>query len=442
MPAMTKSKVSIFSIAFLIATLPLARAGFIRDAEVEHLLWDYSTPLINAAGLRRDNINIGIISDPRINAFVAGGQNVFFHTGLITEAEKPNMVIGVIAHELGHITGGHLARSGEAMARASRPALIATILGLGSLLGGAPDLGMALITGGQQLARASFFTYSRAQEASADQTALRLLDATNQSAQGIIDLMNSLADQEILSEANQDPFMRSHPMSRDRVHAYEAAAKSLPSFASKDPPELQFRHDMVKAKLDGFINHPQSVIRARTSNSAPDRYARAVAFHRLAQLDQSLALLDGLVAEYPKNPWLWELKGQVLYESGKVEAAVLPYRKSLEYAPKEPLLAIGLASALLSSDQNNGTQEHSDEVIQLLRDTLRSEPDNVTAFLQLSKAYGHVENIGLAEWALAEYYAMRRDPSARMHAKKAIRLLEPGQSERLRALDIANSDFK
>ncbi len=426
---------------FALFSAPTAQSGFIRDAEVENLLWDYTTPLLAPAGLKRESLQIGVISDPRINAFVAGGQNIFFHTGLITEAEEPNMVIGVIAHEIGHITGGHLARTGEAMARASRPALIATILGLGSLIGGAPDVGMALITGGQQLARASYFTYSRAQEASADQTALRLLQATNQSARGIIGLMNSLADQEILSEARQDPFMRSHPMSRDRVHAYEAAAKNLPSFKSIDPPELQFRHDMVKAKLDGFIDHPQTVLRARKSNSAPDRYARAVAFHRLAQLDESLNLIDGLLVEFPRNPWLWELKGQVLYESGKVEAAIMPYRKSLEYAPNEPLLSIGLAAALMASDQNAARPQHIDEVITLLRETLRAESDNVTAYIQLSKAYGYMGDIGLAEWALAEYHALRGDRSAIQHAKKAIRLLKPDQSERMRALDIANSQF-
>jgi len=419
-----------------------ARAGFIRDAEVERLLWDYTNPLVGAAGLNRNNLQIGVISDPRINAFVAGGQNIFFHTGLITEAEEPNMVIGVIAHELGHITGGHLARSGEAMARASRPALIATILGLGSLLGGAPDLGMALITGGQQLSLASYLTYSRAQEASADQTALRLLDATHQSARGIIDLMNSLADQEILSEASQDPFMRSHPMSRDRVHAYEASAKKSPYFNTRDPAELQFRHDMVKGKLDGFINHPQSVLRARKSDSAPDRYARAIALHRLAQREESIALIDGLLADFPENPWLWELRGQVLYESGLVEEAIPSYRKSLVYAPREPLLMIGLAASLMATDQNTSTPRYNEEVITLLRDTLRIETDNVPAYMQLSKAYGQSGDIGLAEWAVAEYYALRGDRSAIQHAQKAIKLLKPGQSERLRALDIANSDFR
>ncbi len=434
--------VAFCAILALLFAAPDAQSGFIRDAEIERLLRDYTDPLLREAGLQPSAIDIGLISDSNINAFVANGQNIYFFTGLITEADTPNVVIGVIAHEIGHIVGGHLARSSDAMAKAGRPMLIGAILGLGSILAGSPDLGLALLTGGQQLGQASFLTYSRAQEASADQVALRLLEGTEQSAQGIIDLMDHFAGQEILSEVRQDPYIRSHPMSRDRVSFYQANASNSKYFTRQDTPELQFRHDMAKAKLVGFIDHPQSVLRVYREPSPMQLYAHAIAYHRLARTDDSLKAIDQLIAQQPDNPWFHELKGQILYESGNLDAAIPPYRKSNKLAANEPLLMIGLASALLASDQKTGGKEKTREAVSILRNALRIEPENPTAYHQLSKSYGQLEDIGMAEWALAEAYATQRDPQAIMHAHRAIKLLPPGKAERTRAQDIAASEFK
>lgn len=433
--------ISLACLSFLGLSPASVSAGFIRDAEIEQLLHDYTDPLLQASGLVVDNVQIGIIADPRINAFVSGGQNIFVHTGLITEAEHPNMVIGVMAHEIGHITGGHLARGKNARDSAGTPMLIGAILGLGSIIAGSPDLGLALLTGGQQLGMASYLTFSRSQEASADQVALQLLEATEQSPQGIMDLMNTLAGQEILSEARQDPYQRTHPMSRDRVNAYRSHAERSIYFKKVDNADLQWRHDMAKAKLDGFIEHPQSVLRKYRDNANPSLYARSVALHRLARTDESIALIDQLIAQHPGNPWFQELKGQIYYETGYVEQAITPYEISLRLQPSQPLLMIGLASALLATDQKLGGRERTLRAIELLRGAIRLEQDNLIAYTQLSKSYGQIEKIGLAEWALAENFALRGDPQAQQHANRAIKLLEPGQPERLRAQDIAASDF-
>ena len=421
-----------------------ASAGFIRDAEIEQLLQDYSDPLFMAAGLKPDNIGIGIIADNRINAFVTNGQNIFFHTGLITEADTPNMVIGVIAHEIGHITGGHLARSRNAMNKTKTPFLVATILGLGSLMAGSPDLGMALMMGGQQVARQSYLTHSRSQEASADQAALQLLERSKQSPKGIIKLMNELASQEILSEASQDPYVRSHPMSRDRVNAYMSAAETSPYFSETDSADLQFRHELAKAKLFGFIDHPTTTRRRfkETDVSATARYARAIAYHKEAQTDKSVALIETLISEFPDNPWFREFKGQALFEGGRAKGAIQPYRDSLALQPDEPLLMIGLAACLVAEDQNNLQQKLTPEAIRLLRQALRNDKENLTAYMQLSRAYGQMEKIGLAEWALAEYYALSENPQAQTHAKRAIKILPVGSPELMRSQDISAQVFE
>mgnify|MGYP001042043036 CR=1 FL=1 len=433
--------VLVVCIGLVFASISSASAGFIRDAEVEALLQDYTSPLLKESGLVIDNVEIAIIADERINAYVSGGQNIFVFSGLITQAEHPNMVIGVMAHEIGHITGGHLARGLAARDKAGTPIIVGAILGLGSLLAGAPQVGMALIAGGQQVGLASYLTYSRAQEASADQVALQLLQETKQSPQGIMNLMDHLAGQEILSEQRQDPYQRTHPMSRDRVNAYRSHAETSPYFNGKDNPDMQWRHDMAKAKLDGFIKHPQSVLRKYSDASEPALYARAIAYHRLARTDEAISVLNELISKHPENPWFQELKGQIYYETGEADKAIAPYEKSLKLKPNQPLLMIGLASSLLASDQNFGGQARTLRAIEILREATRLEKTNLIAFSQLSKAYGHMNNVGMAEWALAENLALRGDPSAIRHANRAIDLLEPGQSERLRAQDIAASDF-
>ncbi|MDD9842125.1 MAG: M48 family metalloprotease [Alphaproteobacteria bacterium] len=419
----------------LLTSAPVFAGGFIRDAEIEKLLLDYATPIFLAAGLNPDNVGMGIIDDRRLNAFVAGGQNIFFHTGLILEADTPNVVIGVIAHEVGHIKGGHLARMPGAIAKARTPAVIATILGIGALVAGQGDAGLALITGGQQIAERSFLTYSRAQEAAADQVALQLLEATEQSPEGIIELMGDLADQEILSEVNQDPYARSHPMSRDRANAYEAGRERSAFREVKDSPQLQKRHDLAKAKIYGFLDHPSTTLRRYAEqNDLPARYAKSIAYHKRGLTDESLTLIDTLIAEQPNNPYFYELKGQVLFEAGRIPESSLPYAKSVALDPNEPLLLIGLAATKVALEKKTTARE----AIKLLKQALRFDPDNTTAYFQLARAYSQIGEIARAELATAErFFLYGQTDKAKKHARRAAQQLKKGSPEWIRARDIA-----
>lgn len=412
-----------------------AHAQGVRDAEIERLLEDYSRPLLLAAGLEPKRVGIGIINNRALNAFVAGGQNMFFHTGLILEADTPNMVIGVIAHEIGHITGGHLSRTATAIEKAQRPAMIATILGFGSVLAGAGDVGLALITGSQQFAERSFLSYSRGQEAAADVTALQLLELTGQSPNGIIGMMSALADQEVLSEVYQDPYARSHPLSRDRMNAYQAGAAKSPFQDARDSDELQFRHDMAKAKIYGFLDRPPVTMRRfANDDSLPGRYAKAIAYHRQGSTDTALSMVDGLIASHPDNPYFHELKGQVACEAGRAEIGIAPYQKAVDLLPDESLFYIGLASCQL--EKRDGDRALHETALANLRSALRLEPDMLGAYFVMAKAFGQLEQIAYAEWALAEYYALVRNPQAVVHARRALRGLPAKSVEHLRARDI------
>ncbi len=432
-------------VCFIAVPVTAQAQGLVRDAEIEALLRDYSDPLFRAAGLESSRVGISLINDRRLNAFVTNGQNIYVHTGLILEAEEPNMVIGVLAHEIGHITGGHLARGAEAAANAQAPMLLATILGLGSILAGAGDVGMALLTGGQQLAVRSYLSYSRGQEAAADNTALQLLEATKQSPEGIIGMMESLANQEILSEVYQDPYARSHPMSRDRVNAYRNGARASPYTDIRDPESRIFRHRMAQAKIYGYLDPPGTTLRRyRDDNSAPGRYARTVAYYRQGQRSKALQELDALIAAMPDNPWLHELKGQIYYETGLAAQGIEPYKKALSLRPDEPLLLVGLASCLLGKGGNGGEANRAtnEQAITYLREVLRIDPFNGAAYLQMSKGYGQLDETALAQWALAEYYAAAGRPEAAMHARRALKGLPEGSVEHIRAVDILSASKK
>lgn len=421
---------------------PADAQRIVRDAEIEQLLFDYSKPLLQAAGLEPERIGIALVNDRNLNAFVTNGQNMYIHTGLILAAEKPNMVIGVLAHEIGHITGGHLARGAEAIAKSQGPALIGTILGLGSILAGAGDVGMALIAGSQQVALRNYLTYNRGQEAAADNTALQLLEATGQSADGIIGMMEELASQEILSETYQDPYARSHPMSRDRVSTYMEGASRSPFRNAQDPPELLFRHEMAKAKIYGFLDRPNVTLRRfRNDDSRPARYARAIALYRQGQREPAVALVDGLLEDMPDNPWLLELKGQIYYETGRARLGIAPYEAAVALRPDEPLLLIGLASCRLGVGQNGAAADRNAnrQAIAELRQALRLDSSNPTAYFQMSKGYGQLGETALAQWALAEYHALIGSPEAATHARRALKGLPEGTVEYIRTVDILSS---
>ena len=435
-------QITVIALVIAMMATPARALGLIRDAEIEQLMADYSRPLLIAAGLEPERVGIALVNNKSLNAFVANGQNMYIFTGLILEAEEPNMVIGVIAHEIGHITGGHLARGGEARTRAQGPALIATILGLGSILAGAGDVGMALIAGGQQFAQRSYLRYSRGQEAAADITALQLLEATGQSPQGIIGMMDQLANQEILSEVYQDPYARSHPMSRDRVNAYIQGAKDSDYFEAEDAPALIDRHNMAKAKIYGFLDKPTTTLRRyKDDNSQPGRYARAIALYRQGRQQAAVNMVDGLIAEMPDNAYLYELKGQIYYETGNAAKGIAPYEKSVALLPDEPLLRIGLATCQLGVGANGGEANRAvnEAAIANLRRALREDPSNSTAFFQLSKGFGQLGQTAMAQWALAEYYAGIGSPEAAMHAQRALKGLPKGSVEYVRAVDILSS---
>jgi len=414
------------------------RITLIRDAETETLLRTYVAPLYRAAGLDIGLLRIRVVQDAAINAFVTSGNRMYVHTGLLQKAESAGEVIGVLAHETAHVMHHDPAKLPDQMREALIKSIAAALIGVAAGVGaGQPDAGMAAMLGGQSMALRQLLSFSRAQEAGADQGGLNLLDHNRWSARGMVRMFDRLKDQELLVIDRQDAYLRSHPLSQERIDFVENhVARS--SFSDRPfPPGFENGLLMVKAKLDGFLDRPVSVFRKypATDTSAPARYARAVAEYRSGRVGDALAILDQLIREQRANPWLWEVKGQFLYETGRVRETVQALREAARLAPEQPLIRLALARALVDMEDAPSARAAVGE----LESALDRDHEDTEAWRLLSRAWGRLNEIGRANLALAEEAMLKEDfAMARRFAREATKRLPPGPSK-LRAEDISNA---
>ncbi|OJY71030.1 MAG: hypothetical protein BGP12_07745 [Rhodospirillales bacterium 70-18] len=435
----------LLSVVMLLASGVPARAQsgaaplvVIRDAETETLLRTFANPLFRAAGLSPGMVRIIVIRDDALNSFVSTGNRMFINSGLIARCRDAGELIGVIAHETGHIRGGHLLRLPEMMRAAMLKSIAAMLIGAAAgVAGGSPDAAIGTALGGQQMAMRGFLSFTRSMEQAADQSALEELDANHWSSRGMLELLRVMQEQDALTSDLQDPYLLTHPLTRDRIALVAAHVAASPYSSTPFPPGFESGFAMVRAKLRAFLD-PSSLTLRRVSaddRSAPARYARAIALYRLGHTDQAVALIDGLLAEQPGNPWLHELKGQILFEGGRGRAAIAPYQEAERLAPGQPLIRAGLARAMIETNDRLLLQP----AITQLQAALARERDDAENWRLLGIAWGRLGNLGQADLALAEE-AMARDdiPAAKRLATRALKALPAGPA-RQRALDIANA---
>lgn len=390
----------IFTILWVFSALSAQAQSLIRDTEIEEMLRDFTNPLLRAAGLQTTSVDLYIVNDPTLNAFVTRGQNIFINTGTILEANTPNQLKGVIAHETGHIAAGHIVRSDQGTKSAYGSMLIAAGVGLAAILAGEGEAGAAILAGSQQFGVISILSYTRANEAAADQLAEKYLEASGQSGRGLLQFFEKFRYQELLSGARRYPYFQSHPLSNERIDKLRQLVEESPYKDVKDTDEEIHALKMAQAKLIGFIDAPQTVFSKfpETDTSKPARYARAVSYYRAGDLKAALREIDSLIADEPKNPYFYELKGQMLYESGKGELAIAPLRKAIELKPEAALIRIALGQALIEKNKPESVKEGVRE----LKLALRHEPQNGFAWYQLSQGYDRLDKPAMARYAIAE----------------------------------------
>jgi predicted Zn-dependent protease len=420
---------------------PAKGPPIIRDAEIEQLLREYTQPLLQAAGLAKQNIQVVIINDRAFNAFVADGRRIFINAGTLMDANTPNEVIGVLAHETGHIAGGHLSRLREEVGKATTQSIVALLLGAGALVAasrsGSANMGqagMAALQAPQAMIQNQLLAYVRTQEDAADRAGVKFLTATGQSAKGMHDSFKRLADQILYQTRYIDPYMQSHPLPAERVRTLAELARSSPHWDKQDSSALQQRHDLMRAKLYGFIDRPDAVLRRFQANDTglPARYARAIASYRFANSTGALGQIDALIQANPQNPYFYELKGQALLEAGKAAEAVAPLRRAVQLAPNPSLIQIMLAQALIASNA------HGEEAVTLLETALRREPESPEAYAQLAMAYGRKGDLAHADLSSAQAAFMRGElQTARQLAARAKTRFPVGSPGWVKADDIA-----
>ena len=413
----------------------------IRDAEIEGLMRLYTKPIFIAAGINPGSARVYLINDPGINAFVAGGQRIFINTGLLMQSKSPNEVIGVLAHESGHIAGGHLARLGIELDHASATAIIGMLLGAAAMVGGATSgsseaaqAGEGVMLGSQSLAQRSVLSYQRGMESAADQAALKFLTATHQSAKGMIVLFHKLANESIATVQTVDPYVVSHPMPLERISNLEEAAKKSPYYDTPDPPQLILRHQLMQAKLMGFLEPAAKVYQRYPSsdNSLPARYARSITMFRKGDTANAVPIIEGLTRDLPQDPYFWELLGQALLEGGSPAKAVPPLKQAVKMLPNG-LIQILLAQALI------GTEDPANTALALkaLRQAQTSEGDTPALFKMMAMAYGQQGDIPRADLATAEAAWLTGDKKLTLQkAKSAKSRLPENSPEWLRANDL------
>jgi len=417
----------------------------IRDAEIEQLLRDYTKPILRVAGLSDQNIHVVIINDRSFNAFVMDAHHIFVNAGALMEAKTPNQIIGVFAHETGHIVGGHLSKMRQELANAQTAAIVAMLLGVGAMVAGARsgnvgmgNAGGALFDAPQSYIMHSLLAYQRAQEEYADRAGVRFLTMSGQSAKGMYDTFKRFADESMFEAQHVDPYAQNHPMPAERM-AELANLVHTQFWDQKDPPELQFRHDMMRAKLYGFMDRPMEVLRRYppSDNSIPARYARAISTYRFGDLRDALAQIEGLIRSMPNDPYFYELYGQALLEAGHAAEAIPPLERAVKLAPDPALIQIELAQAMVAT--NSGKMV--DAAIPLLRAALIKEPESVDAYTQLAMAFGRKNDLADADLASAQAAFARGDnKTARELAARAKQRFPIGSPGWVRADDIVAFD--
>jgi predicted Zn-dependent protease len=433
------SKLFTACLAALISVQTAAAQSILRDAETEALFRDMARPLVVAAGLDPNNVDIVLVNDPSINAFVVAGQAVYLHTGLINASDSANQVQGVIAHELGHITGGHAISGAQGAKEASSISLLSLLLGVAAAAAGGGEAAMGVIMAGQQAALGKYLAFSRGQESSADAAGAQYLAKAGITGKGSIEFFKKLANQTYrmgYSQKELSDFMTTHPLESDRIATLQDSYSKDPAWNKASDPALEARFKRAKAKLFGYLATPEQTLISYpvTDNSVPARYARAYAWHKEAFLDKATAEADALLKQSPDDPYFLELKGQILLESGKPGEALTYLRKATDITANQPLIATTFGHALVATEDPGNLAEAQ----RVLKAAVARDRENPYAWYQLGVVYAANGDMPRAQLASAEQQVMTlRYPEALRNAEAAEASLPKGSADWLRAQDIA-----
>lgn len=443
-PALRRAAASLFCLMAVASAAPVAMPAkaqddpsqsVIRDTEVEQYLKEQTRPVLSAAGLDPDKVHYLLIASDDLNAFSTFRLIIGLNTGLIMQADTPNQLFGVIAHETGHLSGGHMMRTDEVERAARVPMVVALGLGIIALAARAPDAGAVLMGSSTTFGTLNALHYMQTEESAADVAGAKAMEKAGMSSKGLVDFFYKFRNVETFSHAERYEFFRTHPLSRDRISALNDFVRKQPHYNTTDSPESIAKFAVIKAKLAGFMNDPIKTFNMypASDTSYPARYARVIATYKQGNWDKALGQLDDLLKEQPDNPYLWELKGQIYFETARPALARPAHERSVALMPTAPLLQLNLGQTLIAL----GDKDSLNEAVQHLQESVKYEEDDSFAWSQLAQAYDSLKQPGLARLATAEAQFYAGDyMSARSSAVWSQKYLDAASPEYRRARDI------
>ncbi len=417
------------------AQTEIASDDVIRDTEIEAFLKVQTRPILVAAGLNPDSVHYLLIASDDINAFATLHLIIGLNTGLILQADNPNQLFGVIGHETGHLSGGHLMRTDEIEHASRAPMAISLGLGIVALLARAPEAGAGLIASSPGFGDLGALHYMQTEESAADVAGVKAMERAGMSGKGLEEFLYKFRNVELYNHAEEYKYFQTHPLSRERIQALDDFVKKQPHYNTPDDPAVIAQFNIVKAKLAGFLDDPMKTFQLypETDTSYPARYARAIATYKQGDWDKAITLVDALIAEQPNNPYLWELKGQIYFETGRPALAKPAHEKSVELMPDAPLLQLNLGQTLIAV----GTKDDLKGAVQHLEASVKAEPDDGFAWEQLAQAYDGLDEPGHARLSSAEAEFYEGDyESARTSAVWSQKFFDATSPEFRRARDI------
>ncbi len=419
----------LLTVGFLLFNCEARALTVVRDSEVEYIIRELTTPVFRVAGLNSDSIKVYVLQSDDLNAFVMGGQNIFITTGLLTYSNNPDIVVGVVAHEVGHIVGGHLIASKEEMQNLRRKMMLGVIIGAAAgVATGSTDVGVGTALGASNAPISSYMKFSRTQESAADHAGIKYLTQLGVSPYGLINFLNDLNKNERSFYDKSNAYLSTHPMSQDRVDYLKTYVKDNPSKKGSYIGDFaRSRYSRIVAKLYAYTHSPESVLQKYPGDNIESNYAKAIAYMRMGNSTKAIEYIDKLLDKEPLNSFYFELKGQVYFESGKLQEAITHYSKANSYAPKENLIKLEYASALIAAKSN------TNKAIQLLEQILEEDKTDMTVWQQLSIAYGQQNDKFNSNLALAWVELLKGDiPAAKRMAALAEKELSSGSPKSFR----------
>ena len=421
----------------------ITHAKYIRDTEIESIIYGWTNPILKIAGLEKNKLKIHIIADKRINAFVTNGQNMFLNTGLITKAGSASGLIGVIAHEIGHIKAGHIIKMKQTARKLQDNQFITSLLGMGLLIATTAndnlkddrmEIAQTALSIGPSIATKSFFSFSRSNEYVADTLAIDFLKGVKRNPKSLSIILEKLYGQELLLIERQDPFLRTHPLSKARMDLIKQKTSSADNYNESKFDKISYAR--IKAKLEGFLENPGRTLLNYTDNSVSSRYARAIAYYRAPLYKKSIKEINSLLKDYPNDPFFIELKAQILAENGRVKEAIKYYKESLKRIPNSTLIMLPLCSLLLEDSKNLKDIKKANNYLNFI---VKKEPENIFAWHLKGISHSRLGEPIFANLSAAEEFFRRRDfKNAKFFAEKVISATKKFSSENLRASDIIN----